>query len=94
MQRKMMFYQRFCQLNLWSVIIDFSTEHNLPVFTINFISLCFHFFSIWRTAALKCLWTVPILLLIMALYLIEYNVLILHDGNFIMLDDNAPSTKF
>ena len=29
MQRKTMFNQRFCQLNLWSVIIDFSTEHNL-----------------------------------------------------------------
>ena len=31
MQRKTMFYQRFCQLNLWSVITDFSTEHNLTI---------------------------------------------------------------
>ena len=27
--KKKMFYQRLCQLNMWSVIIDFSTEHNL-----------------------------------------------------------------
>jgi len=32
MQRKLMFYQLFCQLNLWSEIRDVSTEHNLTIF--------------------------------------------------------------
>ena len=49
MQRKSVFYQRFCQLShLGSVIIDFSTEHNLTSIYryYFFISL-----SIWWSAA-------------------------------------------
>ena len=34
-------FQRFCQLNLWSVIIDFSTEHNLYSPLILFLFLFF-----------------------------------------------------
>jgi len=50
MQRKKMFYQRFFNWIKWSVIIDFSTEHNL---TSIYPFFHFLFLSIWRTAALK-----------------------------------------
>jgi len=45
MRRKTMFYQRFFNWIKGSVIIDFSTEHNLT-------SILPLFFSIWRTAPL------------------------------------------
>jgi len=59
MQRKTMFYQRFCLVFFtWikgSVI--FSLNISWPVFTVNlfyfFLHVLFYFFSIWRSAALN-----------------------------------------